>query len=244
MAGDVEALLAEACADLGCTMARSADVDEVLHGIAAHTRRILSIRDAGVLVAGENGPVVASAVDDLVSTLVTVERDVGEGPSTDALRNGTEIRVHAVVDVARVWPDWLREARAHEAGAWLAVPSRSEDAMVVLCGASSRPHQWADDEVAAIQVLADLTAGAVAHSSELGRARRTADQLQEALDHRLVIEQAKGILAGELGCTLDQAFELLRSHARRNSVTVRSVAQAVVNLGLRPPLDKHTGPDE
>jgi GAF domain-containing protein len=216
----------------------------VLHGIAGHTRRIMSIRDSGVVVAGDNGPVVAAAVDDLVSTLVAIEQDLGEGPATDALLTGSEVRVHAVVDVARVWPDWLREARAHNVGAWLAVPSRTEHAMVVLCGASSRPHQWRDDEVAAIQVLADLTAGAVAHSSELGRARRTADQLQEALDHRLVIEQAKGILAGELGCTLDHAFELLRSHARRNSATVRSVAQAVVNLGLRPPLDKHTGPDE
>jgi GAF domain-containing protein len=244
MTGDVQRLLAQACADLGRTMARSAQADEVLHEIAAHTRRILAIRDAGVLVAGADGPLVAASVDDLVSTLAAIEKDLGEGPMTDALAQGTVARVHAVVDVAKVWPNWLREARAHEVGAWLAVPSRAQEANVVLCAASSRPHDWRDDEVAAVQVLADLAAGAVAHASELGRVRRTADQLQDALDHRLVIEQAKGILAGEFGCSLDQAFALLRDHARRNSATVRSVAQAVVNLGLRPPLTRPEGRDK
>jgi AmiR/NasT family two-component response regulator len=57
-----------------------------------------------------------------------------------------------------------------------------------------------------------------------------------------VIEQAKGIIAGELGCTLDQAFSILRRHARSKSATVRSVAQAVVELGLRPPAPPHSRP--
>jgi GAF domain-containing protein len=245
MTGDVEGLLAQACADLACTMARSAGADEVLRGIAGHARRILSIRDAGVLLVGEDGSLsLACATDDLLPDLVTIEQDVGKWPSIEAATRGTVAPVHAIVDAAEAWPDWLREARARGVGAWLAVPSSSKQATVVLVGASIHPRQWRDAEVAAIRVLADLAAGAVAQASEVGRVRRVADQLQEALDHRLVIEQAKGVLVGEYGCTLDQAFAILRRHARRNNVTVRSVAQAVVSLGLRPPLERPRGPSK
>lgn len=63
---------------------------------------------------------------------------------------------------------------------------------------------------------------------------RTAGQLQQALDSRVVIEQAKGILAAELNIGLDAAFERVRSHARAHQTTVQQIAAAVVKLGLRP----------
>ena len=57
-------------------------------------------------------------------------------------------------------------------------------------------------------------------------------QLEHALESRILIEQAKGLLAGEQGISLDQSFELLRGHARRNNAKLSAVADAVVNLGL------------
>jgi GAF domain-containing protein len=243
MAGDLEGSLAEACADLARTMARPDAADEVLPGIAAHVAGVLGVRTAGVLLEETHGRIeVASAVDELVASLVAVEQDVGEGPTLEAFARGTAARVQTLVDAGQVWPRWTPEARARGVGAWLAVPSGSDDDTAVVCAASTRPRRWQDSEVTAAQVLADLAAGWVAHAHELNRVRRDAAQLQDALDHRLVIEQAKGIIAGELGCTVDQAFAMLRDHARRNNVTVRSVAQAVVDLGLRPPTPhKHEG---
>jgi len=64
--------------------------------------------------------------------------------------------------------------------------------------------------------------------------RRTAEQLQEALDNRVVIEQAKGFVAATHGIGVDAAFTCLRDYARAHNATVREVAAAVVNLGLRP----------
>jgi hypothetical protein len=64
--------------------------------------------------------------------------------------------------------------------------------------------------------------------------RRTAEQLQEALDNRVVIEQAKGFVAATNGIGVDAAFTRLRDYARAHNATVREVAGAVVNLGLRP----------
>jgi len=142
--------------------------------------------------------------------------------------------VDTLVDVGHTWSRWAPEARALGVGAWLSVPSTNADVTAVVSAYSTRPRHWEDAEAAAAQVLADLAAGWIGHAHELAQVRRTAAQLQEALDGRLVIEQAKGILAGELGCSLDHAFALIRRHARSNNVTVREVAHAVVDLGLRP----------
>jgi GAF domain-containing protein len=236
MGGDVRALLAHACADLAQTMARPDAGDVVLDDVAGHVARILGVGMAGVVLGGPDAPLeVAAATDDVVVALVDVGEAAGDGPCTEATARGAVSRVDTLIDLGDRWPQWAREARAHGVGAWLTVPSRFEESTVVLAAGSTRPRHWEDAEVAAVQVLADLAAGCVARETELGRVRRTADQLQQALDRRLVIEQAKGILAGELHCSLDQAFALLRDHARRNNVTVRSLAHAVVHLGLRPP---------
>jgi AmiR/NasT family two-component response regulator len=93
---------------------------------------------------------------------------------------------------------------------------------------------WSPDELAAATVLADIAASYVAHASELDGAKRLNEQLQTALDSRVLIEQAKGILAGERKISVDDALEILRSHARSNRASLRAIAEAVVNLGMRP----------
>ena len=236
MAGDVAESLAEACADLVRAMARS-DADEtVLPGVAVQAAQLLGVRAAGVLLRTSDGHIdVASAADALIESLSTVEQDLGEGPTLEAFTSGDAVRVNTLADAGQTWPRWIAEARARGVDAWLAVPSHVAGTTVVVCASSTRPRHWQDCEVRAARVLADLAGGWIVRAHELDRVRRDAARLQDALDHRLVIEQAKGIIAGELGCTLDQAFAMLRDHARRNNVTVRSVAHAVVGLGLRPP---------
>ena len=60
-------------------------------------------------------------------------------------------------------------------------------------------------------------------------------QLQTALDTRLVIEQAKGILAERLGVDVEEAFEVLRAAARSNSVKIHALAADVVRSRQLPP---------
>ena len=69
---------------------------------------------------------------------------------------------------------------------------------------------------------------------ELDQARRINEQRQTALDGRVLIEQAKGLLAGELHISVDDAWTIARDHARGRSASARSVAQAIVELGMRP----------
>jgi GAF domain-containing protein len=96
------------------------------------------------------------------------------------------------------------------------------------------PREWSPEALAVAEALADMT-GAY---SAMGRAVRDtsvlADQLQEALHSRVVIEQAKGVLASALGVSVDEAFEQLRRHARSSRTRLDEVAAAVVEKGLWP----------
>ncbi len=97
-----------------------------------------------------------------------------------------------------------------------------------------QPGPWSREDMAVAQVLADMAASYVAHASQLHQSQRLNEQLQAALDSRVLIEQVKGLLAGEQGISLGQAFEALRRQARDNNASLKEVAHAVVHLGLRP----------
>lgn len=116
-----------------------------------------------------------------------------------------------------------------------AVPVRAQDRLVgALILIAPGPRDWSADAITVAEALADLT-GAY---SAMGRAVRDtsvlADQLQEALHSRVVIEQAKGVLAYALGVSVDEAFEQIRGYARSSRTRVDDVAAAVVQEGLRP----------
>lgn len=96
-------------------------------------------------------------------------------------------------------------------------------------------ENWTDGDLDTIGVLADMATAYLVRASKLAEATQLAEQLQRALDTRLTIEQAKGILAGEHHITLDEAFDLLRHHSRHNNIKLADIANAVVNLGLRIP---------
>ena len=98
-----------------------------------------------------------------------------------------------------------------------------------------RTRNWSDGDVRAARVLADMAVGYVINASQLEQAERTREQLQEALESRVVIEQAKGMLANANGITIDEAFGRLRRHARSSRLPLREVATAVVESGLEIP---------
>jgi transcriptional regulator with GAF, ATPase, and Fis domain len=237
MATEGRRSLAAACAELARTMAQPDAADRVVPGVAHQVAELLDIEPTAILLDDVGGPLSAWPADDqLVSGVLAMERDLTAGPTLEAVHQREITFVHSLVDAALRWPEWARGAHALGVGAWLTVPSSASGTTTVVVAATTRPRHWSKGEMADLQVLANLAAGWVTQQHELAEVRRTAAQLQSALDSRVVIEQAKGVLAGELGCSVDQAYQALRDHARRHSVTVRSVAHAVVDLGLRPPL--------
>ena len=82
-------------------------------------------------------------------------------------------------------------------------------------------------------MLADVATSYVVNASKLRQQEQLSEQLQHALESRVVIEQAKGITAEQNSVTVDQAYQLMRSHARNNNASLRLVAEAIVAVGLQ-----------
>jgi AmiR/NasT family two-component response regulator len=82
-------------------------------------------------------------------------------------------------------------------------------------------------------VLADVATSYVVNACKLRQQEQLSEQLQEALESRVVIEQAKGITAYKHAVSIDQAYQLMRRHARNNHASLRLVAEAIVAVGLQ-----------
>ncbi|WP_246872544.1 GAF and ANTAR domain-containing protein [Rhodococcus sp. DMU1] len=129
----------------------------------------------------------------------------------------------------------LREkAREHGIAAVAGIPMQLADEKIgALDLYACESREWADREIAAAQIFADMATGYIVNSNKLRQHEQLNAQLQTALDSRIVIEQAKGIIAHARSTTPDEAFRLIRGHARSNQAPVRSVAKAIVEVGLR-----------
>lgn len=154
-------------------------------------------------------------------------------PCRDAYSTGEVIRV---TDVRKesTWPEFSASATRLSMAGVAAVPMRLADVVIgALNLYSLEPRQWSDEDMAVASVLADVATSYVVNASKLRQQQQLSEQLQEALESRVVIEQAKGITARRRSITIDQAHQLMRSHARTNNASLRVVAQAIVAVGLQ-----------
>jgi GAF domain-containing protein len=217
------------------TLASRYDISDVLYELSDSVVVVLDAAGAGVSLADDDGRLrFATASTDLVNNVEQIQQDTQQGPCHRAYNTNEAVFI-SDLSATDDWPT-LRDA-ALQAGLRSAagIPMALDGvALGSLNIYDSKIRVWTPDDAAAAQVLADIATGYVAHASELEQARRINEQLQAALDTRVLVEQAKGLLAGERGISLDEAFNLLRRHARSHNAPVRSVAQAVVELGMRP----------
>ena len=157
------------------------------------------------------------------------------GPCRDAITSGDIISVADLHTQTRRWPAYVRQAAAVGIVAAAGIPMGFGDAVLGAIDLyDSQTRDWTGDDLRVAGVLADVATAYVVNASTLDRQRRTTEQLREALESRVIIEQAKGILAADPKVTVDDAFIRLRRHARSHNANLHDVAHAVVHLGLRP----------
>ncbi len=218
------------------TLANRFEVSEVLYRLAEHVVEILGVAGTGVSVVDDAGKLrPVTGINELTTGLEAAEERLQEGPCVDAFHQGAVVVVADLDEDGHRWPNWTAEAKERGVRAVIGVPLRvREDSLGAMNIYSDTPRQWRQSEVRVARVLTDMASSYVANASDLEQSHRTTEQLREALDSRIIIEQAKGVLAAEMGIDVDQAFVVLRDHARRHSASLRSVAHGVVHLGLRP----------
>jgi hypothetical protein len=214
--------------ELADTLVADFDVLDFLHLLVTRCSELLNVSATGVLLADPAGDLrVMAASSEQVRLLELFQLQNDQGPCLDCYRSGQPVRVTDLSAVEVRWPRFTAQARRQGFGAVVALPMRlRHDVVGAMNLFSVTPGLDAADAQIA-QALADVaTIGILQH-----RAQRQADsvvtQLQTALDSRVLIEQAKGMMAERLGVTMEEAFTTLRSHARAHHRHLSELAGAI-----------------
>jgi GAF domain-containing protein len=216
-------------------MVRGFEVNDVLYELCDHVVDILDAVGAGVSVVVEGRLQFVTATSERVIGVERAQETHQDGPCTTAYVTG---KVVAVPDIAEqsAWPEYRATAEAAGIVAVVGIPLTIDHHRVgSLDVYDTVRREWTDEELDAARVLADIATAYIVRAGELAQSRQLSEQLQTALDSRIIIEQAKGALARDLGTTVDDAFEVMRRHARRTGASIRWVADGIVNLGMEIP---------
>jgi hypothetical protein len=229
----------EAFIELTDTLVGDFDIIDFLERLAGRCAELLGVSACGVLLAdhfGELNLVAASAEEARLLELAQLQG--AEGPCMDAYRTGTSIQQSNLTGPGQPWPDFARAARAAGFAAVHALPMRlREERLGAVNLLSDVPGPLDEDTIALGQALADAATIGIVHQRAMARHELIAEQLQAALNSRIVIEQAKGFLAEQLGVSVEKAFDLLRGYSRDHNHKLTAVAADVVEgrLQIRQP---------
>ena len=217
------------------TMAAHYDTTQVLYDLSDSVNEVLGATAAGVAVLDDDRLRFVTATNGAASDAEHVQERLQNGPCVESVRTNEPVAVEDVRTCRERWPEYAHSVEEIGFRGVLGIPLVLGDRQVgSLDVYSTEPRVWDDEAIDAAQVLADIGASYLLNASELAEAQRTADQLQTALDSRVVIEQAKGVLAERLGVSTDEAFQRIRAAARRQSIKVAEVGRRVIDTGYIP----------
>lgn len=226
---------------LTATMIELADTGTTGMDEAAYARRfagrlaeLLSPAEVSLLIPADGCPAVAAGTTERAAGLARLEASGTAGPCSHCYRTESGVRQQSLAAEKTRWPEFAAAARA--AGLWIvsALPMRHHDETIGAAGLlSARDHLVSAADASLAQTLIEAAAIGIVQQRALRLSLQTTRQLQHALDSRVVIEQAKGAVAAWLGCTPDDAFDLLRGYSRANSRRLAELAGDVVR-GVLP----------
>lgn len=230
-----ESQLSAAFVKLADTLVDDFDVVDLLHWLVQECTHILDTQAGGLMLVDPAGQLQLVASTSEEATLVELmQLAAGGGPCLDCFRTGTAVTVADIEAEAESWPQFAAEALKLGFRSMHATPLRLRGQTIGTMNLfSPEPGALASEDIVVAQALADVATIGILQERSLRSAQLLSEQLQYALDSRILIEQAKGVVAATTGKTVDAAFAILRSYARNNNLPLRRVAEDVVARTLR-----------
>jgi GAF domain-containing protein len=237
-----EAALARAFVRLADTLASDFDIVDFLQGLSADSVEILGAEAAGVMLADARGGLrLIASSDERMRLLELFELQGAQGPCLDAFSTGQPVQAGAADSRTR-WPEFAPRASDSGFKMMCAVPLRVRTdvigAMNLFRGTDA---PFTADEMDIAQAMAEMAAIGLIQERAIRERTLLTEQLQNALTSRVILEQAKGMLAEYLKVTVDDAFQLLRNYARNWNRKLSDVARDVVDRKI-PSTELATGP--
>ena len=215
--------------ELTDTLVTDFDVIEYLERLADRCTELLGITACGILLVDHHGVLnLVGASTEQARLLELSQLQNAEGPCLDAYRTGQPVQRADLGDGDPRWPRFAAAARAAGFASVQALPMRLRDQRIGamnLFGAVPGPLNR--ETIALGQALADAATIGIVHQRALAASGSVAEQLQSALNSRIVIEQAKGFLAERFAITVEDAFTMMRRYARQHQRRLTDLAADV-----------------
>lgn len=224
-------LLLDTFVELADTLASGYDIGDFLQFLVDRSSDLLAADIAGVLLESPDGtPALAAATSQQMLDIEKLEISLEQGPCLEAYLTGAQVLAEDLQRCDDRWPEFTPRIVDLGMRSAAAFPLRlRSDRIGALNMYRSEPRAFASEEVRLGQALADVAAVGILRERAVFAAERRADQLQRALDSRVLTEQAKGVLVERHGMPPRAAFELLRRHARNDNRKLRDVCRDLMD---------------
>jgi GAF domain-containing protein len=213
------------------TLVDEFDLLDFLHMLTGRVAGLIEDSSVGLMLADQRGRLeFVAGSNENVRMIELYQLQNNEGPCLEAFRSGEPVLNVDLTQSANRWP--LFATRAMVAGFQVvhAFPLRLREEVIGALNVFQhhKPGRFDRTDAAIVQALADVAAIGLLQERAISRGEVLTGQLQNALNSRIVIEQAKGAVAQAMNVSVDEAFDTLRAYARRHSRRLTDVAHAVV----------------
>lgn len=231
-----ESVLARTLVELADTLVDDFDVVDLLTLLADRCVEVLDVDAAGIMLAAPDGQLrVMASSSEAMRVLELFEIQAQEGPCLECHRTGQAVVNQDLEAENGRWPKFAAEALESGFHSAHALPMRLRGSVIgALNLFRSGVGEMGPADVEVAQAFADVATIAILQHRAALEAHVLSQQLTHALNSRVMLEQAKGMVAERLTLDMEQSFATLRSHARSNNLRLSDVAQAVIEGSLAP----------
>jgi transcriptional regulator with GAF, ATPase, and Fis domain len=226
-----EQLLATTFVDLADTLVADFDVIDFLHTLATRSVQLLDADAAGIMLADQHGGlhVMASSAEE-ARLLELYELQNNEGPCLDCFRSGRPVARDDLPAMRASWPAFTQQLQQLGLHSAQALPMRLRNETIgALNLFRTEPGPLSETDRGIGQAMADVATVGLIQERAIATHELLAAQLQTALNSRVQLEQAKGMLAQRTGLPMDQVFQLMRDYARNRNRRLSDVAAQIID---------------
>jgi len=227
-------MITDTLVTLADTMVRDFDVVEFLSLLSTRCVDLFGAGEAGLMLADESGRMhLTASSSHEMRLLELLELQHDEGPCPDAFRTAMPVLCDDLSAAADRWPTFAPEAVAAGFQSAHALPMRLRDEVIgALNLMSTHAGPLPPDDVAVAQALADVATIGILQHRAAQESKLVKEQLTYALNSRISIEQAKGVVAHQLSLNMDEAFKALREYSRHHNQRLIRTANDIVERTL------------
>jgi GAF domain-containing protein len=229
-----EAEIIRTFATLADSMVAGFDAVDLLQTLVERSAALLDATDAGILLADGRGRLEVVASTDERSQLVELmQLGHGGGPCVECFMTGVPVAIPDIEAARDRWALFCDAALAQGFHALHAVPLRLRDQTIGSLNLfRDQPGELGEFDLAAAQALADVATIGILQERAVRESDLITEQLQRALDSRVIIEQAKGVIAYVDDVPVEEAFRRIRGYARDHRRSLVDVAADIVQRRL------------